>query len=324
MAENQTTEQAEGNNEKEAATASGQSRLVSFILMGVVAVMAVSTIGYMAINATQAQEQAVTEAGPDEDLVIARIGDREYTTADLEVFVQTLPPQLQQLPLSVIYPSLIEQFVSLELVVNEAYKQGLESDPEVVEALKVEQDRIVREIFLDRYVETQVTEESIDDAYNEFLFANPTETEVRARHILVDTAEEATALIARLDGGADFAELAREASTGPSSEAGGDLGFFSRDRMVKPFSDAAFELAVGDYTKTPVETQFGFHVILVEERRDSDPPTKEQVRDQLFDRLASNAVQAYFRELQAASDVEMFDLSGEPVALSSEEEGASQ
>ena len=320
MADNNKTDQSE----TKADSPSGQSRVLSFILMGVVVVMAVSTIGYMAINATNAQEQTVGDVAAKEEAVIARIGDREYTTADLEVFVSALPPQLQQLPLSVIYPSLIEQFVSLELVTREAYSQGFETDPEVQEALKREQDRIVREIFLDRYVEEQVTEEAIDDAYNEFLFANPSETEVRARHILVDTVEEANALITRLDGGADFAELAREASTGPSSEAGGDLGFFARDRMVKPFSDAAFELAVGDYTKTPVETQFGFHGILVEERRDSETPTREQVRDQLFDRLASNAVQAYFRELQGGSDIELFDLDGQPLDLGDEPEAANQ
>ncbi|MEM6903027.1 MAG: peptidylprolyl isomerase [Pseudomonadota bacterium] len=317
MAETDNTSNATPEDTAAVKDPAKQSRLLSFILMGAVALMSISTIGYLAINATNAQDQTTEAAAPD-DPVIARIGDREYRSTDLEPFVQTLPPQVQQLPLSVIYPSLLEQFVSLELVAEKAFEEGLNDDPEVQEALALEERRIVREIFLDRYVEQQVTEEAIDDAYNEFLFSNPSETEIRARHILVETQEEAVALIGRLDGGADFAELAREASTGPSSEAGGDLGFFARDRMVKPFSDAAFELAVGDYTKTPVETQFGFHVILVEERRESEVPTKEQVRQQLYDRLASNAVQAYFRELQADADVEMFDLEGEPMELSGE------
>ena len=328
MADNSSPNATDKNTEKTAQNtsdsatqtyaAAGGSRLPTFILMAVVVVMAVSTIGYIAVNAvnmSNAQDSTQTGAASsvEENPVVARIDDREFRLEDIQGFLASLPPQVQQIPMQFIYPSLINQFANLQLATEEAYRQGLDSDPEVLEIMKARQDEVVREVLLERYVDQVVTEQAVDDAYNEFLLSNPVEAEVKARHILVETAEEATAIIAELDGGADFATLAEERSTGPSSAQGGDLGYFTRERMVKPFADAAFELEPGTYTETPIETEFGFHVILVEDRRETERPTKEQLAQQLREQIAGSEVQAYFAELREGKTIELFDLEGQPL-----------
>ncbi|MEO0392667.1 MAG: peptidylprolyl isomerase, partial [Pseudomonadota bacterium] len=224
----------------EVKTKPGDSRVATFVLMGVVVVMAIATVGYIAVNAinvTNAQGSTQTTEAPSEDNpVVARVEGREFRAEDIQDFMATLPAQVQQIPLQFIYPSLINQFANLQLATDEAYRQGLDTDEEVVAIMQRRQDEIVRDVLLERVVEERVTEEAIEDAYNEFLLSNASEPEVKARHILVDTVEEAEAVIVALDGGADFAELAEEKSTGPSSVNGGDLGFFTRDRMVPPFA----------------------------------------------------------------------------------------
>ena len=121
----------------------------------------------------------------------------------------------------------------------------------------------------------------------------------KARHILVESQGEATAIIADLDGGADFATLAQEKSTGPSGPRGGDLGWFSPEQMVKPFSDAVVALADGAYTKAPVQTQFGWHVILREESRDQEAPPLDSVKDTIRQALQQKRFQAYLDEIRA-------------------------
>ena len=120
----------------------------------------------------------------------------------------------------------------------------------------------------------------------------------KARHILVETQGAAIDLISKLDDGADFAELAKTNSTGPSGPAGGDLGWFGPDQMVKPFSDAVAFLADGAYTRVPVQTEFGWHIILREESRTSEPPTLESVRDVIKQRVEQTNFQRYLEDLR--------------------------
>ena len=321
--ENKTTET---NATTETAAPAKSSRLPTFLLMGAVAIMAASTVGYIAINAPNAQEAGDEAAAQplEENPVVAKIDGTEYRAEKLQAFVDTLPPQVRQVPLQFIYPSLIQQFANLQLATEEAYRQGLDSDAEVQKAMQLQQDRIVREVLLDRLVAEAVTDEAIDSAYNEFLLSNNAETEVKARHILVETEDEAEAIITELDGGADFAALASEHSTGPSSSQGGDLGYFTRDRMVKPFADAAFGLEVGAYTEEPVQTEFGYHVILVEDRRESEPPSKEEMREQLHNQIAASVVQDYFTKLREGKDIELFGIDGKLMTDETEEPAANQ
>ena len=132
--------------------------------------------------------------------------------------------------------------------------------------------------------------------------------EYNARHVLVETREEAVVVIESLDNGADFSEVAMEKSTGPSGKTGGKLGWFAPGQMVKPFSDATAALETGTYTKEPVETQFGWHVIMLDEVRDITPPPFDDVKERLKMLLANQKLQVHIQEMRASADIQ---ISGE-------------
>ncbi|MGO7427086.1 peptidylprolyl isomerase, partial [Rhizobium ruizarguesonis] len=142
-------------------------------------------------------------------------------------------------------------------------------------------DRELHNAYFKKHVVDIVTPDEVKARYDKEVAALPKQEEVHARHILVKTEDEAKDIIKQLDAGKDFAELAKEKSTDPNKSEGGDLGYFSRGRMVKEFEDAAFALEKGTYSKTPVKTDFGFHVIKVEDKRDAPPPPFDQVQDQV-------------------------------------------
>ena len=142
------------------------------------------------------------------------------------------------------------------------------------------------------------TDEEMQALYEEQVGLSPPQ-EFKARHILVETQGEAADIIAQLDDGADFAELAKEKSTGPSGPSGGDLGWFPPDRMVAEFSQAVQALTDGAYSKSPVQTQFGWHVILREDSRESTPPPFESVRDALKQSVEGQKLQDYLQSLRS-------------------------
>ena len=130
-------------------------------------------------------------------------------------------------------------------------------------------------------------------------------SEFNARHILVKEQDEAVAIIDLLDKGGDFSELAKEKSTGPSGASGGELGWFNESQMVKPFSEAAAQLEKGQYTKTPVQTQFGWHVIILDDSRASTPVPYDDVKDRIKMLLANQNMQQHVEELRNAANIEI-------------------
>jgi len=184
---------------------------------------------------------------------------------------------------------LSEQPRAKELSENPRLKAQIELQTRAIKAQAVATD------FLSR---NQATEEEIQSAYEDEV-ANAPKQEFKARHILVPTQSEALDLVTALDGGADFAELAKEKSTGPSGPNGGDLGWFPPERMVPEFSAAVAALSDGAYTKSPIQTQFGWHVILREDSREAAPPTLESVRDVVKQRIEQQKLQNYIESLHS-------------------------
>ena len=220
---------------------------------------------------TGEQTQVPAEA-PDPETVVARVNGDEITRGDVLRTISQLPAQVRQLPPQMIFPAVIEQIVNGMLVAEAGYEAGLDEDEAVRERVRQAEEQIVQEVYLTRLIEDQLTEEQLREQYQQYLAENPPQDEVSARHILVETEEAANAIIERLGEGADFAQVAQEESIGPSAAQGGDLGFFSRDEMVAPFAEAAFSLEPGEISQEPVQTQFGWHVIKVEDRREAEPP----------------------------------------------------
>ncbi len=181
--------------------------------------------------------------------------------------------------------------------------------------LEAYQDRLIQQAYVERAIKAAETEDRLKARYQTLLKEKPAREEVHASHILVKTEDEAKSVIAELDKGADFAALAKKYSTDPGGASGGDLGYFGRDDMVPEFAAAAFALPVGKYTKTPVKTQFGWHVIKVEDRRAGKPPTFDEARDELNRLIAHDVLEVKLNELRGAAKIETFGLDGKPMAL---------
>lgn len=262
--------------------------------------------------AAHAQTDAET-TGAEDDPVVARIEGEEIKRSDVLSLIGQLPPQVQQMPVQMIFPALLEQVINGKLVAKAGYEADLQDEEEVRERLARAEERIVQEVYLTREVESRITDEGLRQKYQEFLEENPPEEQVRARHILVESEEEAKEVIAEVKGGADFAEVANSRSTGPSSSQGGDLGYFSKGDMVEPFAEAAFALQPGQITEEPVQTQFGWHVIKVEDRRTPEPPAFEAVADQLRSELSQDIIGEIVDDLRADAEVERFQFDGSPL-----------
>jgi peptidyl-prolyl cis-trans isomerase C len=248
-----------------------------------------------------------------DDPVIARVNGAVIHRSDFEAAERTLPPQAQKLPLATVYPILLEQLVDGELIAEAGRKEDLQKDPEIVRALKRDEDHLIEHTYLTRAIQAAATEDALKAKYQEYLKDHPPQEEVRASHILVKTKEEAQDIIAQLDKGADFAELAKKYSTDPGGKSGGDLGFFAKKEMVPAFADAAFALKVGTYTKTPVKTEFGWHVIKLVARRPGKQPSFAEARPQLEQMIARDVINARVKELRSTAKIETFDLEGKPL-----------
>jgi peptidyl-prolyl cis-trans isomerase C len=197
--------------------------------------------------------------------------------------------------------ALVEQeLTDIYLLTTQPSAERFAEDPSIKAQIELQYRGTLAQAVARDYIESNpATEEEILAEYEAQLKMAPTQ-QYKARHILVETQEAASNLITQLDDGADFQELARENSTGPSGPQGGDLGWFSPDQMVAPFSNAVSELEDGEFTKEPVQTQFGWHVILREESRDNEPPTLESVRDTIKQRVEQTKFQNYIESLRAA------------------------
>lgn len=245
--------------------------------------------------------------------VVAVVNNEEIKRSDVFTFISGLPEQVRAMPIENLFPMALEQVINNKLVTEKAASANLDSDPEVEQLLAQTKEQIIRNVFIERQVSEQITQKKLLDSYNKLLEQIGEVQETKASHILVETEEEARDVIAKLGEGADFAELAKEVSTGPSAESGGDLGYFAKNEMVPEFAEAAFALDQGAYSKDPVQTQFGWHVIKVEERRKRPEPEFEMVKPQLEAQLRQQILTELVQGWQEAANIKKFDINGEPV-----------
>src|SRR5579859_5940917 len=202
-----------------------------------------------------------------DDPVVAVVNGKEIKRSAVIELQQSIP-QARQLPLEQIYPQLLDQAVVNELILGEAKKSKLENDPKVKEAFTEAQNNILRNAWLSKKIEGAITEPQVKARYDELLKTAQPEEQVHARHILVDSEDAAKAVLADLKAGTSFEDEAKAKSKDPSAKTnGGDLGFITKGETVAEFSDAAFKLKPGETTTTPVKTQFGYHIIKVDDRR---------------------------------------------------------
>ena len=275
---------------------------------------AVAPAAAMAVAATLfASGAGAQTATPDDDPVQARVDGGVIRLSEVMAAIESLPQQYRQMPMAVLYPQLLDQLVSRRLLVNAARAENIQDDEILKSRLKIYEERLLQEIYLTRRVEAELTEERLRAHYTATVGATSGAAQVHARHILLNTEDDAKAVIAELAAGADFTEVAKAKSTGPSAAQGGDLGYFNREQMVPAFAAAAFAMEKGAISTEPVQTSFGWHVILVVDRRESAPPSFADSVEKLRQELAQQLVAAHAGELRQAAKIEKFNLDGSPM-----------
>ncbi|MHA7971510.1 peptidylprolyl isomerase [Rhizobium sp. CAU 1783] len=243
----------------------------------------------------------------DADAIVAKVGKLEITQSELDLAIANLDPQLAQLPDEQKKVAALSGAIDVKLLAGNADGEGLKDDAEFKKRMAFIADRELHNLYFKKHVVDAVTEDEVKARYEKEIAALPKQEEVRARHILVKTEEEAKAIIADLDAGKDFVELAKEKSTDPNKSEGGDLGYFTKGRMVPEFEEAAFAMEKGSYSKVPTKTQFGFHVIKVEDKRDAAPPAYEQVAQQIRQLVMRDKYLAIIEKAKAEQKVEILD-----------------
>ncbi|HQS18998.1 peptidylprolyl isomerase [Reyranella sp.] len=264
--------------------------------------------------AAPAGKPAAAAPATIKDPVVAIVNGQQIRLSELEIAQQSLPQQYRSMPLQAVFPALLERIIDSKLVVQEGKKTKTNEDPAFKKRMAFVEEQVLQDFWIQREISRLVTLEKIQQKYQERLKSMPPEEEVHARHILVATEDEAKAIIAELKKGTPFDKIAKEKSTDKASGAeGGDLGWFKKSDMVKEFADAAFALKKDQTSETPTKTQFGYHVIKIDDRRTAPPPALEELSDQIREELAREAVTAQLDKIRAGSKIEKFNIDGTKV-----------
>lgn len=244
---------------------------------------AMLAIPLVAFGAGAFAQTAETPAAPAEvspDTVLATVGGEAITEGDLLFAAEDLAGELQSIPADQRRSFLLSVMIDMKVMANAAREAELDQTEIFARRLAYLEERALRRAFFSDVIEPAVTDEKIQAAYDAVIADFEAQPEVRARHILVETEQEAIDIRAEIEGGRAFEDAAAEYSRDGSAQNGGDLGYFRTGMMVAPFEEAAFALEVGDISE-PVQSQFGWHLIKLEDRRVSAPPTLDQVRPQV-------------------------------------------
>lgn len=247
------------------------------------------------------------------DPVIATVDGVEIRRSEAEDAYKRLPEQYRAIPFEAIFGALVGSLVDTKLAAADARKKNLHKDEDFKRQMVRIEDQVLERAAVNRQVKDRMTPKALKTKYDELVAEASKRVEVRARHILVDSKAKAEEVIAELEKGTDFAELAKKRSLDPSNRDGGDLGYFGDDQMVPAFTKAAFALDPGKFSKSPVQTQFGWHIIKVEDRRKAVAPSYETAEDELKQDLSREIGAAYMERLRKDANVQLFSPDGGPL-----------
>ena len=245
--------------------------------------------------------------------VVATVNGHDITRADVFRFIERMPEQSRRMPIQNLYPMAFEQVINAKIVEKKMDKGALERDAKFVERMEQAKDQIMRGVFIENEVSKRVKESEIKEAYEAFAQGFEAPEEVRARHILVKDEAKAKEIIAAIKDGGSFEALAAENSMDGTAQEGGDLGYFTRSDVVKPFGDVAFTIDLGKVHDTPVKSEFGYHVVKVEDKRTRPTPTLEQIRGQIEAQLRRSEAGEMLEEWREQAEITRFDINGQPL-----------
>ncbi|SPH19456.1 Foldase protein PrsA [Ascidiaceihabitans donghaensis] len=249
---------------------------------------------------------ALPAQAQDADTVVATVNGTDITVGHMIVARNSLPEQYQQLPDAVLFQGILDQLVQ-QTVLKDSFDGTLPA--RVTKSIENETRSLIAGEKVEQILAEDIPVEDIQALYDSTYSSDAPETEYNASHILVETKEEADTIKADLEGGADFASTAREKSTGPSGPNGGSLGWFGKGAMVPSFEAAVVELESGAISD-PVETQFGWHVIQLNETRTKDAPKFEDVREELLAEVRRTKLENVIAEMEKAADVDRSGADG--------------
>ena len=265
---------------------------------------------FLPVRALTAAALVTVLAGPvlaDDTEVVAMLNGEPITAADLALAETELDQQFAQMPPDQRRIAALTAILEIRLMAQGAEAAGIAEEPEFQRRLDLMRQRLLHAAYIEQAIAGQISEEDLRARYETEIAGLDLDEEVRARHIIVESEEEAAEIIAALDAGGDFEELARERSQDGAAQQGGDLGYFSRGQMVPEFEEAVFAMEVDAYTAEPVQTQFGWHVIKLVDRREQEPPSFSDVQPQLRNLLLREAYYQAVDELRDAADIDIQD-----------------
>ncbi len=242
------------------------------------------------------------------DGVAAVVNGEEITVKEMREGYNDNPEIKSRVNFDDFYAKALDVYVNGKLLYQAAEAENITNLPEYKKQVQNAKEEIARKIFLEKKVEKQVTQDKIDDLYKQYKKEFKGQKEIKAKHILVDSETKAKEVIAKLKKGEKFDDLAKSYSKEPA-----DLGYFTKQMMVPEFGEAAFALKKGQYSKEPVKTQFGYHVILVEDIRDAKPLPQKQMEPQLKGLLTQQAIGDTFGELYKKATVKKYSLDGKEI-----------
>jgi peptidyl-prolyl cis-trans isomerase C len=262
--------------------------------------------GLLAASGLIAQEtQTTPKDDPPPETTIATINSEEFSLGLFRLFFVERLRQEKTENTPAFQNQVFNEFVNIVVTAQNATSKGIDKDPTVQNAIKLQELQVLSRLDLqDAARNLAPSDEDLQKTYDD-RYGNTKRKEFKARHILVKTEDEAKALIEKLDGGGDFTELAKESSLGPTGKNGGDLGWFDSKQMVKPFTEAVEGMKPGSYSETPVQTQFGWHVILLEDTREADPPSLDSVKGELNAGIQREALANYVSDLRKNAEVDL-------------------
>jgi peptidyl-prolyl cis-trans isomerase C len=259
--------------------------------------------------APAANAAAASEAPADP--IVAKVAGQPIRLAEVREAMASLPANAQSMPPQSLFPILLDQIIDSRILVREARTAGLDKDPVVQRQILAAADRVLQAALLHRAIDPLVTDAALHARFDRDLAGKTGEEEVHARHILVPDEPTAKKITADLKKGGDFAALSKQYSKDPgASQQGGDLGFFKKTDMVPEFANAAFALKDGEVTASPVQTQFGWHVIQVIERRHAPPPAFEDAREDLRQKIVQETVASAVASARKGVAIEKFNMDG--------------
>lgn len=262
-------------------------------------ILAFLLFSIMFLKATQAQNIPI----------VANVNNEDISLETMIHAMNELPPEIQSQPFMSYYEDLLERVIDIKLFAQEGKKMKLDEEPSVRAAIDFVIEKVLMQAFLSKYVQENIKEENIKASYNNFIADETSREEIKASHILMDTESEAIDVINMLNDGDDFAELAKSKSTGPSGPSGGDLGWFKRGQMVPPFEKAAFSLNKNEISQRPVQTQFGWHVIKIFDKRIPEAPSYESMKSKLIQDLERKIVSKKIQDLRNDALIEKLSSS---------------